>query len=209
MSFLGTLFGGGSGREEGFEDLESQLRQAMQAIQGASRRGEGFLQPFQQGGVSALSQLQGMLGQDPTQLINQITGQYQQSPEFEFQKSQAQDALQNQLESAGLGSSGIGAQKSAELAGNLASQNQQQYLQNVLGQRQQQMGGLESLFSGGLGAAGQQAGLEQGLGTNLANLFGQIGQAQFGQDVAGQQDKSSFLGGLGQLGGLASLALFL
>jgi len=64
MSFFDQLFGGG--RQEGFSDLEEQLRQAQQQAQAATRRGEGFLDPFRTGGVQALSSLQQLLGQDPT-----------------------------------------------------------------------------------------------------------------------------------------------
>jgi hypothetical protein len=189
---LDELFGGGRG--QGFEDLEAQLRQA----QGAIGKGEGFLDPFRKGGLGALSQLQQMFGESPEDIINRIQGQYQETPGFQFQRKRAQEALQNQLAAAGLGGSAEAIQRSGQLASNLAQTGQQQNLQNVLGQRQQQMGGLENILGTGFGAAGQEAGLQK----SMADLFGQIGQAQFGGDVSQSQALSGLFGALGQGAGM-------
>ncbi len=135
MSFLSSLFGGG--------DAQKAAQAAEEQERAATGQALGLLSPFQQGGQGALSQLQGLFGQDPTELINRILGQFQGSPAFDFQKQQAQEAQQNQLASAGLAGSGEAIQRSGQLASGLASQGQQQFLQNVLGQRQQQIGGLE------------------------------------------------------------------
>jgi hypothetical protein len=205
MSFsLDRLFGGG--RQAGFKDLEEQLRQAQEALRAATARGEGFLDPFRAGGTQAMGQLQDLFGMPSTDVINQILGQYQESPAFKFKQQQAQEALQNQLAAAGVGGSGPAAMRAGQLASNIAGQGQEQFLQDVLGARQQRIGGLERLYGGGLGAAGQEAGMEQALGQGLAGLFGQIGQAQFGQDVSKSQQLTNLLSGLGQiLGGIGGL----
>lgn len=192
VGILDELFGGGRG--QGFEDLEAQLRQA----QGAIGQGEQFLDPFRQGGLGALSQLQGIFGESPEDVINRIQGQYQETPGFQFQRKRAQEALQNQLAAAGLGGSGEAIQRSGQLASNLAQQGQQQNLANVLGVRQQRIGGLQNILGGGLGAAGQEAGLQK----SIADLFGQIGQSQFGGDVAQSQALSGLFGALGQGAGM-------
>lgn len=186
---LGKLFGGGGDAQEASQAAMAQERQAIaQAL--------GLLQPFQQAGAGfAIPGMERMLGEDPTDIINRITGQFRESPEFTFQKQAAQEALQNQLAAAGLGGSGAAIQKAGQLATGLAGQGQQQFLQNVLGQRQQQLGGLEQLFRGGLSAAGTGAG-----------LLGQEGQALGGLQAAGilgrGQERSGLFGGLGELGGL-------
>lgn len=179
MGILDELFGGGRGK--GFEDLQSQLEQAR-----------GLYDPFRQAGLQALPQLQGLFGQDPTDVVNKILGQYQASPGEQFQKQQAQTAMQNQLAAAGLSGSGEAIQRSGQLASGLAGQGQQQFLQNVLGQRQQQIGGLENLFQTGFGATGQEAG-----------LTGQIGQAQFGEDVSKSQALTNLFKAIGQGAGAA------
>ena len=184
---LGGLFGLGGG-DDAASAAEQQERMAME-------RGLGLLQPFQQAGVGAIGGLQGMLGEDPTHIINRISGQFTGSPEFTFRKQQAQGALQNQLAAAGLGGSGAAIQQTGQLASNLAGQGQHQFLQDVLGQRQQRMGGLESLFQGGLSAAGTGAGL---LGQEGQALGGLAGAGILGQ----QQGQANMLGGLGNLAGL-------
>lgn len=187
-SLLEKLFSGGGDAQEASQAAMAQERQSMmQAL--------GLLSPFQQAGVGAIGGLQGMLGQDPTDIVNKILGQFRESPAFGFKKQQAQEALQNQLQAAGLGGSGEAIQKGAQLATGLAGQGQQQFLQNVLGQRQQRMGGLEQLFRGGLSAAGTGAGL---LGQEGQALGGLAGAGILGQG----QEQSNLFGGLaGLLGG--------
>ena len=185
---LGQMFSGGGDAQDASQAAMAQERQSMmQAL--------GLLSPFQQAGVGAAGQLQGMFGQDPTDIINKIQSQFRPSAGFQFQKQQAQQGLENQLASAGLAGSGEAIQRSGQLASGLAGQGQQQFLQNVLGQRQQQQTGLEGLFRGGLSAAGTGAG-----------LLGQEGQALGGLQAAGilgqGQERSNLFGGLaGLLGG--------
>jgi len=195
MGLLDELFGGG--RQQGFQDLGESLGQGQQAIRQASERGLGFLQPFQAGGTQALASLQQLLGQDPTQTIGDIQSKFQESPGFKFQEQAGQEALQNKLQALGLGGSGVAAREAGQLASNFANQGLQQFTQNVLGQRQQQLGGLENLFQGGLGASGQAAGLATGEGSQLANLFGQMGQSRFGEDVARSQGLTGLFKGIG------------
>lgn len=198
---ISSLFGGG-GAEKAAQQEQAELEAAQRQIQGATQQGLGLLSPFQGAGQFAISPLEGMLGQDPTDIVNKILGQFQESPGQQFQKQQAQQALQNQMASAGLGGSGEAIQRSGQLAQQLASQGQQGFLQNVLGQRQQQMGGLESMFSGGLSAAGQGASLLGQEGRSLADLTGQIGQTQAAGTLGRGQEQAGLFGGLGSLAGL-------
>lgn len=183
----GQLFGGGDSQRASQAAMEQERQAMAQAL--------GLLSPFQQAGVGAAGQLQGLLGEDPTATINRILGQFRPSPAFQFQQQQAQKGLESQLAGAGLAGSGEAIQRAGQLATGLAGQGQQQFLQNVLGQRQQQMGGLEELFRGGLGAAGTEAG-----------LLGQMGPALGGLQAAGilgrGQEQAGLFGGLGGLAGL-------
>jgi hypothetical protein len=184
---LGHLFGGGDAQKAS----QAAMAQERQAIAQAL----GLLSPFQQAGVGAAGQLQGLLGQDPTDVVNRIGAQFQQSPFEKFQAGQAQKALQSQLAGAGLAGSGEAIQRSGQLAQQLAGQGQEQFLHDVLGQRQQQMGGLEHLFSGGLSAAQTGAGL---LGQEGQALGGLAGAGILGQG----QERSNLFSGIGSLAGL-------
>jgi hypothetical protein len=198
---LSSLFGKDSSRRAA-EQEQQELEEAERQIQAATQQGLGLLSPFRGAGTFAISPLEQMLGQDPTDIVNKILGQYQQSPAQQFQSQQAQKALESQLAGAGLAGSGEAIQRAGGLAQQLASQGQEKYLQDVLGQRQQQMGGLERLFGGGLSAATTGAGLLGEEGRSLAGLTGQIGQAQAAGTLGRQQNLSNLFGGLGQLGGL-------
>lgn len=206
---LASLFGGGGQDAAGAASQQERM---------AIERALGLLSPFQQAGVGAIGGLQGMLSQDPTDIINKIQGQFRPSEAFKFQSQQANQALQNQLAGAGLAGSGEAIQRSGQLANQLAGQGQQQFLQNVLGQRQQRMGGLESLFQGGLSAAGTEAGLLGGEGQALGGLAGAgiLGQQQsqanmFGGmgNLAGMFGSAGGMGGAGGMAGLSSFASFL
>jgi hypothetical protein len=221
MSFLGSLgalggaLGGGlggllgmGGSQKASQQMQQELEQAERQIQQATGQGLGLLEPFRGAGQFAISPLEGMLGQDPTDIVNKILGQYQASPAQQFRTQQAQQAMQNQLAGAGLSGSGEAIQRSGQLAQQLAGQGQEQFLRDVLGQRQQQMGGLERLFGGGLSAAGTGAGLLGQEGRSLAELTGQIGQAQAAGTLGQQQELSGLLGGLGQAAGTFLPMLF-
>lgn len=192
---LGDLFGGG--------DAEKASQAAMEQERQAVERALGLLSPFQQAGAGfAIPGMEKMLGQDPTDIVNKILGQYQESPAQTFRTQQAQKAMQNQLASAGLSGSGEAIQRTGQLADQFGSQGQEQFLRDVLGQRQQQMGGLESLFQGGLSAAGTGAGL---LGQEGQALGGLAGAGILGQG----QERSDMFGDLGTLfGGAQKAGLF-
>ena len=200
MGAFDDLFGGGS--QQASADLQAALQQAQQEAQQATQRGIGFLDPFAAFGRGAGSSLASILGTSGLQNIQNIGAAFQQSPQFKFRQQQAQGALQNQLQAAGLGGSGIAAQRAAELSSNLAGQGLQQFTTDVTGAQRARQQGLESLFSGGLGAAGQQAGLESNLGRILAGLSGQIGQAQAAGDIGHAKAISQFGQSFGAIPGL-------
>lgn len=203
MSFLGGTFGGGSAKKAS-EQLREALQQAEAQERADTQQGLGLLSPFQQAGVGAIPQLQALFGQDPTDIINKIMGQFQESPAQQFQSERANQALQNQMAAAGLSGSGEAAQRSGQLAQQLASQGQQQFLQDVLGQRQQQISGLEGFFGGGLSAAGQGAGLLGQEGRSLTDLTGQIGAAQAAGTIGQGRERAGLFGGIGSLLGLGA-----
>lgn len=205
-NFIDEFFGGG--RQRGFEDLQRALEQARTQATGALQKGEQFFEPFRGSGTQALSRLQQIFGEAPQDVVSRIEGGFQQTPGFQFQKQQAQEALQNQLAAAGLTGSGEALRRSSQLASNLAQQAEQQHLANVLGVRGGQISGLQNIFGTGFGAAGQEAGLQRNIADVLGQFGGQIGQAQFGQDVARAQGLSSLLGGVGQAAGFLGGSLF-
>lgn len=209
MGFLDDLFGGG--QQEGYQDLIDQLQRGQQSQQQYTQQGIGYLDPYRQFGQQAGGDLQSMFAQmrDPSAYINNILSGYQQSPAEQFAQKQALEAITNQAQSQGLGGSSAAQMQAGQTAANIAGQNQNQYLQNVLGVNQNRMGGLQNLVGAGAGAAGQSAAMMGNLGQSMMSSYGDIGNAMYGQDVSRGTALSNLLGTIGGIGvGAATGGLF-
>lgn len=194
------------GQESGYEDLKRALQQARGVTQQYYGQGIGFLQPYQTAGVTALRSALGQLGQqvDPAAFIKEAESGFQQTPAQRFEQQEAIQAVQNLLESQGIAGTGAGAQRIAQTVADITGGQQQQYLQNLLGLRQQTLGDLLSAGQLGLGAAGTAASGAFGTGKTLAQLLGETGLAQYGEDVARGSGINQLVGTLG--GGITALA---
>jgi hypothetical protein len=195
---LGSLFGG-----DASEDVEESQQQAIAEQQREFELARQFLSPFQQAGVSAIPGLQALGARmtDPVGEINRILAQFQQSPAQRFAQQQATQGVQSQAERLGLLDSGAERGALAKTISGLASQNQQQFLQNVLGEQARGAQVLQNLFGTGAGAAGTLAGGALQTGQGIAGSLGNIGAAQ-GLGALRQQNIFGSLGGL--LGSIGS-----
>lgn len=161
-----------------------------------------YYQPYINAGNQAMGQLQGQYGNlvnDPTAMLNQIGKGYQQSPGFQFQMNQAQQAAGNAAAAGGMLGSPQHQYQSADLANNLANQDYWNYVNHGLNQYQTGLQGL-----GGLNQMGFQGStdLAQLLGSNMMNQ----GNLAFAGEAAQNQSKGQGIGDL--FGGLGSLAAF-
>jgi hypothetical protein len=197
MGLFDALFGGGGGAAG--EDIAQAAQQGISTEKDFLAKALGLLEPFRKGGVGALGDLQGIFAQekDPTAFVNNILSQYQESPGEKFIKEQGIKAGQQAAEASGQQGSGAEQEALAKFATGLASQDQQRFLQNVLGVQQQRTGGLENLFSGGLSAAGQGAGATTSAANAIANLLGQVGKGKAMSDEASAGGLSGLLGDIG------------
>lgn len=194
---MGNLFSGG--QEAGFSDLQRALQQGVGQEQQYFGKGEQMLQPYQAGGTQAFQQaLKTLTGQQtPAQTIAGIQAGFQQTPAQKFEQQQALEAARNQLSAQGISGSGAAAQELAQRVSDITGSQEQQYLQNVLGLRQQTLSDLLSGAQIGAGAAGQGAALAGQTGRSLADLYGQIGQAQLGEQQAQAAGTTGMLSGIG------------
>lgn len=192
-SLLGELFGG--------DDASDEASQAAAEAAAERRREFGeakeFLSPYQQAGLGALPGLQAFAGEDPAAIINRILSQYQVSPAQQFVQRQATEAVQNQAESAGLLQSGAERTALAKTIAGLASQNQQQFLQNVLGERTRRLQTLQNLFGTGAQSAQALASGAIGTGAGIARDIETGGAAR----AAGDLQLQNLLSGLGGMVG--------
>ncbi len=188
---LGGIFGGM------FGNSSKPYDKAMQEYQKWIGQAQGAQQPYQNAGVGAIGDYQSWLKgqQDPSKFINNLMGGYQESPYAKYMQQQSMNAGQNAASAAGLSGSTPLMQQLQQNAGNIASADQNQWLQNVLGINSQYGQGQQNLMQGGQNAANQL--------TNLYNQAGQnMGQAQYGRQDAKNNDFWSMISGFGSLFGL-------
>lgn len=198
MAFDSNMFGGGLGGFLGglFGNSGKPYEDAMKQYQEWAQKAQGTQQPFLDAGTGAIGDYQKWLeGQkDPSKFINDQMKNYQTSDYAQNLQQQSMNAGQNAASASGLMGSTPMMQEMQKNAGNIASADQNQWLQNVLGINTQYGQGQQNLMTGGQNAANSL--------TNMYNQMGQnMGQAAYGQTAGKQQDFWNTIGGgLGMIG---------
>jgi hypothetical protein len=186
-SGLGGLFGGLFGNSGKPYDKYNEWMEKARNEQ----------QPYADAGRGALGNYQSWLDaqQDPSKFINDQMKNYQTSDYAQNLQQQSMNAGQNAASASGLMGSTPLMQQMQSNAGQIASQDQNQWLQNVLGINSQYGQGQQNLINGGQNSA-----------NSLGNIYGQMGQGAYGKEAGRQQDFFNTLGGgIGILGGLGFL----
>lgn len=177
---LGGFFGGS---DKPYKDAMDQYRQWAQ-------KGADAQQPFWEAGRNAIpgynQWLNGM--SDPSGFINNLLGNYQQSPYAKYLQQQSIRAGQNAASAGGLLGSTPFAQQLQQNATNISNQDLQSWLGNVLGINSQYGQGLSNEIGWGANAANQLTNLYNGVG-------GRMGEAAFGRRAGRNQDFWNGIGG--------------
>src|SRR3954467_13324532 len=141
---LGGLFGGL------FGDSGSPYDAAMEQYQKYGNMAAGTQQPYLNAGNGAIPMYQEWLkGQkDPAKFMNDLQGQYKESPYTQFLQQQAMRAGQNAGSALGLTGSTPMMQQMQQNAGNIASGGMNDWLQNVLGINKQYGEGQQNMMQG-------------------------------------------------------------
>lgn len=153
-----------------------------------------LLQPYVQGGTNAFGAQQNLLGLNGNASQQSAIDAIQNSPLFQSQLQQGNNAILQQ----------------AAATGGLRGGNVQaaigQFAPNLLNQAvQNQFANLGSLSSYGLGAATGTGNAAQSMASQNSALFGNIGQAQANSALLRGANNASFISGLANLGGNAIL----
>ncbi len=199
-SRLGSDFGSAiQGKSEGLAGILSGLfghsgdpyKDAMKEYQKYYGQAQGAQNPFFQAGTGALPDYQDWLSKmkDPSQFINNMMGQYQESPFAKFQQQQGIRAAQNLGSASGLTGSTPLSMQTQQNAQNISSQDQNQWLQNALGINKEYGSGMEGLVGRGQNSANMISQL-------LSHLGEKMGEGKFGQKFGEQQDRNNIFGGL-------------
>ena len=193
MAFSGSGFLGGLGQfanglfgnsGKPYEDAGNQYQKWANSANSAQS-------PFYNAGAGAIPDYQNWLqGQkDPSKFINNLMGGYSESPYAHYLQNQMVNAGNNYGSANGLSGSSALAQQMQQNAGQIASGDMNQWLQNVLGINKQYGEGENNLINKGQTSANAL--------TDLYNNMGErMGNAAFGAEKGRQHDKSNMWGGL-------------
>lgn len=197
MNFDSGMFGGGLSSLVGglFGDSGRPYDNASREYQQWVNRAQQAQQPYADAGTGGIKNYQDWLQQqkDPTAFINKIMGGYSESPYAHYLQQQSQNAGINAASASGLTGSTPFAQSLQQNAHDISSQDQNQWLQNVLGINTQYGEGQHNLMNSGQNSA-----------NNLTNLYNNAGQNfagyRYGQEAGRQQDRNNMIGGALGLG---------
>lgn len=189
MGFFDNLFGSAP-----YETMAGGYGQGEEGISSATGKAAGYLSPYDKIGRSALNEYFSGLNQakDPESFINQIMSHYQESPAVQFQRKQGISALENQAAATGFTGSGQELKDITKFSQGIASQGQQQWLNNILGARQSFLGGLRGLGLQGQQAATGMGGYQMQGASDLASLMAAKAKAQAQGQAATEAGASQF-----------------
>jgi hypothetical protein len=191
--FSNTPVGQGFGQVIGsyFTNPAAPYRAAREAYSPYIDKSVETQNPFYNAGVAAIPRYQNWTNtmSNPSDFINRLMNQYQQSPWAKFQTQQAMRGLTNQASASGLVGSTPLSQFQEQYAHDISSEDMQRWLQNVLGINSSYGSNLEHQYDTGLNA-----------GTNISNIYNRAGESMgnlaLGQRAAEEQNKGNRISGL-------------
>ncbi len=216
-SMIGNMFNNpadiySSGMNQGMDYIKNATGQAENAIHGGINQATGYQQPFYSAGQQGLNNWMGMLGRynNPQEYYNQIMGGWKMSPGAQSKMGGAMDALKNSMASRGMMGSGQEMKDLGKTYEDYASQDQQQYFNNISGLGNTGLQGYGNLAMMGQNAANNMGNYAYGGGNNIANVHMQgaedvtsmmnaIAQAKAQQAANENKDTGGFLGGIGSM----------
>lgn len=199
---IGAIGGGIAGLLGGFggDDYSTKgYDEAGQILGSIPSQIKGYYDPYINAGKSAIPGYQDIMSQllkDPTQIMKMLGQGYQKSPGYDWNLQQGENAITNASAAGGMLGTPQHQQQAGQLATNLASQDYNQYMQNIM-----------KMF--GMGAEGTSGLIDQG-GKMSSDLASNIAQALAGQaqlKYASQANENQYNGqnaggGFGDLMGM-------
>lgn len=196
MSFLGDLFGGGKKMNPSAE-ANKYLNQIPQIGHNAY---DDYIKQGKESGTNVHGQYEDLLN-DPQGFINKIMGGYQPSEGYQFQKGQLEKQLGNTAAAGGIAGTPQDQMNQGQAIQGLLSQDQQQWLSNILGVYGQGLQGEQGEATQGYNASEGLGGL---LGNNLASQGGLAFQGAQQNNADRTSMINSWIKALGQGGAMAT-----
>lgn len=190
-----------------YSDYASSLGEISPELEKYLSQARGYLSPYYKAGTGALDLYSQKMKEmsDPTAFYSKIMGGYQESPAYKFRMQQGLESLKNTAAATGYTGSGHELKNILGFSQGLASQGQQQYLQNILGINTADIAGLSQLSG-----RGQQAGSQMGewgmqTGTELASIRAQQAAAEAKAKQQEEAGIGSLFGDVAKIPAIADL----
>lgn len=169
---------------------------AMEQYREFMQKGEQVQNPYLQYGKQGLQDFYKWLQtmQNPSEFINNLMSQYQESPFAQYQQQQAQRAAMNAASASGLTGSTPLMQQMQENAQKISSGDMNTWLQNVLGINTQYGAGQSGQADRGQTAANALTQMYNDMAKNMAD-------AAYGKEAGKQSGLSNIIGGIGSIVG--------
>jgi hypothetical protein len=187
-SGLGGIFGGLFGKDP--------YKNASKEYERGANQAAGYQNPFFQAGTGALGDFQNYLKgmKDPSEFLNNLMKNYQESDYTKNLKNSAERSGVNAASASGLIGSTPFLKQQQKNAGEIESAGMNDWLSNALGINKQYGSGLEHL-----------TGMGQNAGNRLSDIFSNLGNEKagtsYGSDMAKNKQMQDFFSGLMSLFG--------
>lgn len=155
-----------------FNHSDRPFQKAANTYRPYFEQSKEFQQPFFDAGKSAIPGFQDWLRpqKNPSEFINNLMSNYNESPWAKFQQQQSVRASNNMGSASGLTGSTPLTQFSQQNARDISSQDMTNWLQNVLGINTNYGSGLEHLMERGQTAGNNLSNMYDRAGSNFGNL---------------------------------------
>ena len=191
MAFDSGQFGSGLGGFLGgmFGDSGKPYDKAMEQYQKYMQQAQGVQQPYLDAGKQGLGNYQDWLDKqkDPTKFMNDLMGNYKESDYAHGLQQQAMNAGNNADSAGGMVGSSALMQQQMQNAGQIASGDMNQWLQNVLGINTQYGEGQKDLKNGGQSSA-------NALTDMYNNMCKQMGEQSYNKEQSKQNNMWNTIG---------------
>jgi hypothetical protein len=188
---LSRLFGGGKNPADAAMPYFNQVPGTMSP----------FYEPYINAGNRALPNLENTYNQmlsDPNAIISRLGAGYTKSPGYDWRLGQGEKAINQAQAAGGMAGSPQHQQLAGQYAENMAGDDYNNYLNQVLGLFGGGVSGMSGLNTQGFQASNE---LAQSLANNLMTQGQLKYQGQAGQNQQRSQNMSNLFGGLGALAG--------
>lgn len=212
MGLLDTVFGGGQAN-------------AGRAQSAGYDKAMGYMNPYYQGGLADYNKYRGAVGGQgdmlaqygnpadyawrsaglsPQEYYQNLMGGYTTSPQAQYQTDQMQKAAQRGASASGMMGSGTFFDSLQRNQQDIVAQDQDRWLNNMLGVNNQQMGYLNN-FQGQQNDYMNRLNGLAGVGYNAANAMGQYSVGQGGANAQTELGKGNTWGNLLSMGAGAAM----